>query len=74
MPLFEFICKKCNENFEKLVFSGEIVNCPKCGSIKIVKQFSRFVTGISSPKCCDIIDSQQKILEQEHKCCKNCRH
>jgi len=32
MPIFEFHCDKCNQDFEKLVFSGDPeVTCPACG-------------------------------------------
>jgi putative FmdB family regulatory protein len=31
MPIFEFHCNDCGEDFEKLVFGGDpVVECPKC--------------------------------------------
>ncbi len=31
MPIYEFKCKKCDEEFEALVFrSDEVVPCPSC--------------------------------------------
>lgn len=44
MPLFEFICKKCGNKFEKIVFSidNEKILCPVCGSAEVEKQFSSF--------------------------------
>ncbi|MFH1132223.1 MAG: zinc ribbon domain-containing protein [Pseudomonadota bacterium] len=43
MPIYEFICSKCKNEFEELVFnSSEKVSCPKCGSIKVKKEMSVF--------------------------------
>ncbi len=47
MPLFEFKCKKCGNQFEELVFSSsgdEEIKCPKCGSVKVEKQMSTFAS------------------------------
>ncbi len=35
MPLFDFSCRKCENQFEALVMNGERVECPEChgGSI-----------------------------------------
>jgi putative FmdB family regulatory protein len=30
MPIFEYKCRSCKNEFEKLVFSGDEVVCPKC--------------------------------------------
>jgi putative FmdB family regulatory protein len=34
MPIFEFACEACGEEFERLIFRSEQDNvaCPKCGS------------------------------------------
>ncbi len=43
MPLFEFVCDACEDEFEELVFrSDERVACPKCGSERVSKKLSRF--------------------------------
>lgn len=44
MPLFEYVCKKCGKEFEKLVFSinNEKIECPACKSEDIDKKFSTF--------------------------------
>ncbi len=44
MPIFEFKCKKCENEFEKLVFASEEndVVCPACGSTETTKEFSVF--------------------------------
>jgi len=42
MPIFEYICKNCKKDFEKLVFAGEDKNisCPECKSLEVEKKMS----------------------------------
>jgi putative FmdB family regulatory protein len=41
MPLYEYTCKKCENEFEALVYSeAEVVECPKCDSEKVEKKMS----------------------------------
>jgi putative FmdB family regulatory protein len=42
MPIYEYICKSCEEDFEVLVFGNKKVVCPKCNSEKIIKKISSF--------------------------------
>jgi putative FmdB family regulatory protein len=42
MPLFEYICKKCQHQFEALVFGDQKTECPKCQSAKLEPQLSVF--------------------------------
>ena len=51
MPIFEYVCKSCNDNFEKLVRSStKEILCPKCGANETEKKFSAFaVSGVSVP-------------------------
>ena len=46
MPIFEYHCAKCGNDFEELVFKrDEKVPCPRCGSKKVGKQMSTFARG-----------------------------
>ena len=47
MPTFDFLCERCEHEFEELVLhADEQVECPKCGSTKARKLLSSFaVTG-----------------------------
>jgi putative FmdB family regulatory protein len=50
MPIYEFICNKCNRNFEDFVLSAQKIDgirCPSCGSRDVKKQFSMFSCGTS---------------------------
>jgi putative FmdB family regulatory protein len=40
MPLYEYTCQKCDHTFEALVYDGEDVECPRCQSRKLQKQWS----------------------------------
>lgn len=41
MPIYEYHCEPCDENFETLVrSSNDVAHCPKCGNIEVKKQFS----------------------------------
>ncbi len=45
MPIYEYECKECGEDFEKLVksmFSKETIDCPTCGSTHVSKSISLF--------------------------------
>ncbi|MDR1401318.1 MAG: hypothetical protein LBI98_03340 [Endomicrobium sp.] len=72
MPLFEFICKKCCEKFEALVFSKEKVECPKCKSNKITKQFSSFSSSL--PSNCASAGLCPSVVGNKHKCPDECCH
>jgi len=50
MPLFEFVCTTCDQDFEELVRSANAtddVACPECGSSDIHKKISTFASKIS---------------------------
>ena len=51
MPIYEYQCQECGEEFEKLVrsiSSTPKVECPRCGGNKVKKAFSLFGTRSSS--------------------------
>ena len=50
MPIYEYICQDCGHAFEKLVpRAGTPVECEKCASSRVEKQFSVFSAAVSSP-------------------------
>lgn len=40
MPIFEFVCKSCNNEFEALVRGSTPPACPKCASELLERQLS----------------------------------
>jgi putative FmdB family regulatory protein len=42
MPIYEYRCLSCGEDFEKLVFGNLEISCPKCKSKDVKKKFSVF--------------------------------
>ncbi len=41
MPIFEFHCQSCGQDFERLVFGADPdVECPHCGQKKVEKLMS----------------------------------
>lgn len=43
MPIFEYHCKNCQEEFEQIVFNGKTkIKCPKCQGGKVSKKVSAF--------------------------------
>jgi putative FmdB family regulatory protein len=54
MPMYEFECLECGNEFEALVLrSGEKdeVKCPDCGSPKLEEKISSFASGPKSGNC-----------------------
>jgi putative FmdB family regulatory protein len=49
MPIFEFVCTQCGENFEELVRSASSTSeviCPKCQSQQVKKKISTFAARV----------------------------
>jgi putative FmdB family regulatory protein len=43
MPLYEYVCRNCNSDFEALVAAGrrdEGTACPQCGGAKVARKIS----------------------------------
>ena len=55
MPIYEYKCNKCENEFEKLVFAGDDkeVSCPECKSGDVSKKMSAasFMRASSIGKC-----------------------
>jgi putative FmdB family regulatory protein len=52
MPIFEYVCKECDHQFEALVYGSEKAECPKCHGKKLSQQLSVFAVaakGASAP-------------------------
>jgi len=47
MPIYEYHCRQCNHEFEKLVFnSSEKIACPRCDSKNVSRMMSAFAFSV----------------------------
>ncbi len=55
MPLYEYACQECHQDFELLMRTGESPECPHCGSQRLQKLLSTVVAhsagGSTLPVC-----------------------
>ena len=42
MPIFEYACRACGQEFETLVRPAEVPSCSSCGSAELDKKLSMF--------------------------------
>ena len=42
MPIYEYLCEKCGNEFEMLVFRSDVPACPSCGNETPTKKMSSF--------------------------------
>jgi putative FmdB family regulatory protein len=42
MPMYEYVCMRCEEHFEELVRGDEEVSCPQCAGTNVSRQLSTF--------------------------------
>ncbi len=42
MPIYEYQCRNCDKNFERLVFPGDenSISCPECDETNVRKKMS----------------------------------
>ncbi len=50
MPIYEYICKDCGQNFEALVMGSRQPECPNCRSKQLLQQISSFSVGAAARK------------------------
>lgn len=48
MPIFEYVCKECQHEFEALVYGKDKAACPKCESKKLEPKLSVFAVSAKS--------------------------
>jgi putative FmdB family regulatory protein len=50
MPIYEYSCKGCGNEFETLVRASSVPDCPSCHSTVLEKKLSVFATAASAPE------------------------
>lgn len=48
MPIFEYVCRNCEHQFEKLVSGASQPECPTCSSQDLTRQLSVFAVNSKS--------------------------
>ncbi len=48
MPIYEYACHQSGKEFEMLVRSSTVPDCPICHSVELEKKLSVFATAVSS--------------------------
>ena len=54
MPIYEYTCEDCNQEFELLIRGQEKPACPSCGRSRLTKRLSvpaAHVAGSTGPTC-----------------------
>ena len=49
MPIYEYACQDCSHQFETLVRSSTVPECPECHPTDLAKQLSVFATAAAVP-------------------------
>jgi len=61
VPIYEYVCERCDNHFELLLNSSDVPSCPNCGSTELEKQFSVFAVR-------DAESSRSELPEACRKC------
>ena len=64
MPLFDFVCRNCDHEFETLVRSQdtEPPTCPACGGRDLEKQLSTFAVDTADQRQASALDSRRRQI------------
>ncbi len=49
MPIYEYRCSSCGNEFETLVRNSDTPDCPKCHGTKLQKKLSSFAAIVAAP-------------------------
>jgi len=66
MPLYAYTCLDCNHDFEALVRSSDIPECPACSSQKLQQQVAKICVEIKYPA---IAKSWRRAAQAEGHAC-----
>ncbi len=74
MPIYEYVCEKCNTEFEELVTGGKKPCCPACKSDELRRKLSVPSSPHGkAPANCAAADTG-KCAPRGPSCCGGCCH
>jgi putative FmdB family regulatory protein len=62
MPLFDFVCRSCHHEFEALVRTGTIPECPSCHGRDLERQLSTFAVDSAELRAAAAKDSRRRQI------------
>ena len=64
MPIFEYICKQCDHQFEALVYGKQKAECPKCHGSKLAPQLSVFAVSAKGSSTRRTVNRRLRLLRR----------
>jgi putative FmdB family regulatory protein len=62
VPLFDFRCKSCGNEFETLVRSGETPRCSACGATDLEKQLTTFALSTDERRAANVKKERKRQI------------
>jgi putative FmdB family regulatory protein len=62
MPIFEFVCRGCGNQFESVVLGRQRTKCPKCESRKLDREVSMFAQKGKAPRQMSRMEHLRKLV------------
>jgi putative FmdB family regulatory protein len=66
MPLYDYECRKCGNEFEALVRTGDTPSCAACGSTDLERLLSGFAVSSEHTRALNLA-AGRKHLAKDHK-------
>lgn len=68
MPIYEYVCRECENKFEALVRSVTVPECPNCQSTELEKKLSVFATIASAVESMPAAAWSMRVLRLWAQC------
>jgi len=72
MPIYEYVCEKCGNEFEILVFKNDEPTCPSCGAENPTKKMSSFGFSVGSKYTSSSASSESSCASCGSSNCSSC--
>ena len=65
MPIYEYECRQCGEQFEALVLKAAVASCPACESRDLEQQISGFAVSSESSRQANLQAARRKLAKNK---------